>query len=490
MKFTFFHEPELEFGGGGTHIDIRYGIAKNGPLDIGEATAPTSLRVGFVGTDETIATLREWLEKCRDGVTAKQSKLGNLFPAFPGFSDASPFRSSLVFHDRWCSAIRQREIDGFLSHCQSPDAIREAAGLFVEHARGITENSGPMVILCVPPKDLLAAVDDPVADKPDVLDQELDEGSETARSAFRCSPAFRDVLKADAMSLGVPLQMVRPSTYTGQRARKNNRRSSSAPLQDEATRAWNLHTALYYKAGGVPWRLLRSSTDLATCFVGISFYKSLDGDKLLTSVAQVFNERGEGVIVKGAQAQLSKDDRQPHLSSENAQLLLKNAIEVYRKEHRTSPARLVVHKTSKMTDGEVEGFQAAADEQNIDVVELANVRRSLTRLFRAGSYPPLRGSFLKLADTTGLLYLRGSVQFFETYPGMYVPRPFEFSLARTETAVEQLAREILALSKLNWNNTQFDGGEPITVRAARRVGDILKCVVDGGVVQPSFRFYT
>jgi hypothetical protein len=489
MKFSFFHEPELEFGGGGTHVDIRYGIAQHGPLDIGETTAPTALRVGIVGTDETIGALREWLEKCRGGVTAKESKLGNLFPAFPGFSDISAFRSSLIFHDRWCSAIRQREVDGFLAHCQSPDAVREAAGLFIEHAKGITENGGPMVILCVPPKDLLGAVDDPTADRPDVFDQELDDGSETSRSNGRPSPAFHDVLKADGMSLGVPLQMVRPSTYTGQRARKNNRRSSYAPLQDEATRAWNLHTALYYKAGGVPWRLLRNSTDLATCFVGISFYKSLDGDKLLTSVAQVFNERGEGVIVKGAQAQLSKDDRQPHLSSESAQLLLKNAIEVYRKEHRTSPARLVVHKTSKMTEEEVEGFQAAADEQKIDVVELANVRRSLTRLFRAGSYPPLRGSFLKLADTTGLLYLRGSVQFFETYPGMYVPRPFEFSLARTETAVEQLAREILALSKLNWNNTQFDGGEPITVRAARRVGDILKCVVDGGVVLPSLRFY-
>ncbi len=489
MKFSFFHEPELEFGGGGTHVDIRYGIIQHGPLDIGEATAPTGLRVGIVGTDETIAALREWLEKCRDGVTAKQSKLGNLFPAFPGFSDASPFRSSLIFHDRWCSAIRQREIDGFLAHCQSPEAVREAAGLFIEHAKGITENGGPMVILCVPPKDLLGAVDDPTADRTEVFDQELDEGSETGRSNGGRSPAFHDVLKGDGMSLGVPLQMLRPSTYTGQRARKNNRRGSSAPLQDEATRAWNLHTALYYKAGGVPWRLLRSSTDLATCFVGVSFYKSLDGDRLLTSVAQVFNERGEGVIVKGAQAQLSKDDRQPHLSREDAQSLLKNAIELYRKEHRTSPARLVVHKTSKMTDGEVQGFRAAADEQQIDVVELANVRRSLTRLFRAGSYPPLRGSFLRLADTIGLLYLRGSVQFFETYPGMYVPRPFEFSLAHTETTVEQLAREMLALSKLNWNNTQFDGGEPITVRAARRVGDILKCVADGATVQPSFRFY-
>jgi len=35
----------------------------------------------------------------------------------------------------------------------------------------------------------------------------------------------------------------------------------------------------------------------------------------------------------------------------------------------------------------------------------------------------------------------------------------------------------------------FDGGEPITVRAARRVGDILKCVSEGGTVQASFRFY-
>lgn len=44
-------------------------------------------------------------------------------------------------------------------------------------------------------------------------------------------------------------------------------------------------------------------------------------------------------------------------------------------------------------------------------------------------------------------------------------------------------------AKLNWNNTQFDGGEPITVRAARRVGDILKCVAEGAKVQPTFRFF-
>ena len=90
---------------------------------------------------------------------------------------------------------------------------------------------------------------------------------------------------------------------------------------------------------------------------------------------------------------------------------------------------------------------------------------------------------------SGLLYLKGSVNFFETYSGMYVPRPLEFTTFRAELPLDQLGHEMLSLSKLNWNNTQFDGGEPITVRAARRIGDILKCVPEGGKVQPTFRFF-
>jgi len=106
-EFKFLQEPELEFGNGGTHIDIRYGMIRYGPLDLGDPTAPTSLKVGIVGTDETISAMQAWLEKCRSGIPGKQSKLTNLYPPFPGFSSDSCFRSSLVFHDRWCSPIRQ-----------------------------------------------------------------------------------------------------------------------------------------------------------------------------------------------------------------------------------------------------------------------------------------------------------------------------------------------------------------------------------------------
>jgi hypothetical protein len=100
-------------GHGGTHIDIKFGLKNHGPLDAGEETAPTHLRVGLVGTEETIDSVKTWFKRCRTEVAAKtrRKRQPNLFPRFPGFSTDSPFLASVVFHDRWCSAIRQREGD-------------------------------------------------------------------------------------------------------------------------------------------------------------------------------------------------------------------------------------------------------------------------------------------------------------------------------------------------------------------------------------------
>ena len=75
-------KPELEFANGSTNIDVRFGITRFEPLDLGDTKAPTRLKVGFVGTDETIAAMKGWLERCKSGVSAKESRLANLFPCF------------------------------------------------------------------------------------------------------------------------------------------------------------------------------------------------------------------------------------------------------------------------------------------------------------------------------------------------------------------------------------------------------------------------
>jgi hypothetical protein len=139
---------------------------------------------------------------------------------------------------------------------------------------------------------------------------------------------------AAAMRYRRPIQIIRRSAWDPSFTPPGG---DKPRLQDLAARAWNLHTALYYKAGGVPWRLPRETTDLDSCYVGITFYRSGDHTTLDTSVAQVFNERGDGVIVRGAPAKVSHHDKQPHLTENDAHALLCDALGRYRKNTVTSP---------------------------------------------------------------------------------------------------------------------------------------------------------
>ena len=53
-----------------------------------------------------------------------------------------------------------------------------------------------------------------------------------------------------------------------------------------------------------------------------------------------------------------------------------------------------------------------------------------------------------------------------------------------------LAKDVLALTKVNWNTTQFDQKLPAPIKAAREVGRILKHTEFGAAVSPDFRRYT
>ena len=262
------------------------------------------------------------------------------------------------------------------------------------------------------------------------------------------------------------------------------------PLQDEATRAWNLHTALYYKAGGTPWRMPRHSTDLPTCYVGVSFYRTPDGEELHTAVAQVFNERGDGVVVRGGTAKISKTDRRPHLTEADARKLLSDALAEYRRTHGHQPARIVLHKTSQFSAHEVSGFQGAADDRDIDFLELLWIqRRGAPHLFRTGQLPPLRGTSVQLDERSLLLYTRGSIPYFRTYPGMYVPQPLLIRPATDGTDLRNAAIDVLAMSKMNWNNAQLDERDPLTLRTAHRVGAILKHVPQDAQIATRYAYY-
>jgi argonaute-like protein implicated in RNA metabolism and viral defense len=87
------------------------------------------------------------------------------------------------------------------------------------------------------------------------------------------------------------------------------------------------------------------------------------------------------------------------------------------------------------------------------------------------------------------MYSRGSVWYYQTYPGMYIPRPIELRVVKSEVSPMLIAREALGLTKMNWNNTQFDGKYPVTLGCARKVGEVMKYLTDSETPQIRYGFY-
>jgi hypothetical protein len=482
MRLQFIGEPRLAFHQNNTHVDIRAGLSTYGAFDKGGISVPTPIRLGVIGTTGTVDGVRDWLEQCKNGVSSSEEKLTELRPSFPGMTE-QVFGTSLELSDAATRPITRHELTVALGQ---PEALKRLVELFMDHARDLAARSGLHVLVIAPPPEVFALGDAP---RERVVDPPIDETQEPVPEQVAPPDTtlnFHDLFKAQALELQLPCQLLRPDTY----GFVSSPRARSRRLQDPATLAWNFHTALYYKAGGVPWRLAKQPTALMTCYVGISFYKSVGGERLMTSVAQIFDERGEGLIVQGGSASFDKDDRSPHLSRVDAQQLLAEGLATYRREHKTVPARLVMHKTSSFNDDEKEGFMEAAEDERLQVLDLVSVRRSGTRILRAGVSPMVRGTAMFFDAKSGIVYLKGTVPYFHVYPGAYIPRALEFEREEGETGAAELARELVELSKLNFNNTQFDTGDPITVRAARRVGDILKHVTPNKKVNSRFRYFT
>ena len=303
---------------------------------------------------------------------------------------------------------------------------------------------------------------------------------------------FRDLLKAKTLHLPVPTQIVWPDTWDdAAKIPRKIKRDSNRQTQVKATRAWNLLNALFYKAGKVPWRLLPDQAEYRTSFLGIGFYRDLDGQQLWTSTAQMFDERGRGLILRGARAQTETRGRHPYLTAKDAEDLGAQSIAAHKAHHRHVPARLVVLKTSRFRPEEAEGIDAALGTSGIEMSDLVWVQESSPiAIFRDGNYPVLRGTFVDLGGK-GLLYTRGSVPFYGTFTGLRVPRPLLLvPHGNSDSKILTLAKDVLALTKVNWNTTQFDQKLPAPIKAAREVGRILKHVEFGTAVSSDFRRYT
>jgi hypothetical protein len=120
-----------------------------------------------------------------------------------------------------------------------------------------------------------------------------------------------------------------------------------------------------------------------------------------------------------------------------------------------------------------------ANSERLDVLELLWLTKA-DRFRSTGEQPPIRGTFVSLDERRHILYSSGAVRFYKTYPGHYVAQPLGIRTIDVESSPEELATEVLALTRMNRNQTRLDGRIiAITLTAERTVGNILRHHDDG-----------
>jgi hypothetical protein len=95
---------------------------------------------------------------------------------------------------------------------------------------------------------------------------------------------------------------------------------------------------------------------------------------------------------------------------------------------------------------------------------------STLKLFRDSDTPILRGSAYVRHERSAYLWTRGWTPRFATYPGMEVPNPLSIEICQGEAEIETVLRDILALTKLNYNACLYADGVPITLNSPTQSG--------------------
>ncbi len=503
METELLPEPDLVFGSRALNSNPKFGITEHGPYSVDDPEyALPEINVGLIGTGQTLQDCSGWFRRCESEIASTEGK-SRQYPRFPGFSSVSPFKCRVRTQTSPELMLTSHEVSEITRENDDETRFEKALNLVDKKISLLLEVFNPKVIVCAIPNEIADTCWSLGGDRLHrrrkglnraermllrmvERDRQVGQGHlfpEAFEVEDEIKPIYRDfrrALKALAMRHRCPIQIGLPETWR-----------DSARVQDAATRAWNFFVALYYKAGGVPWSL--AELDEHTCFVGVSFFNVATAklNYVYSSVAQVFDKSGRGVVVRGEKFEWDPSNwgRSPHLPKLAAESLLRKAINKYSEFSGSIPRRVVLHKSSRFLTEELAGFKEAAKAVNqFDFVAL--YQRG-TRFFREGAYPPLRGTLCQFGDWASYIYTSGYTPNLGTYPGPYVPEPLEIVERFGDSSIQKISREILALTKLNWNSATFSCGFPMTLFFAREVGKILSEVCEDGDehIQPSYRFY-
>lgn len=515
MKQTFstefITEPLLIFGGGMEEKDPKKGLKMGGPFTYSdEKTSLQNIRIGLVGNRDGISLTNDILEMLGEKIPSHHEKNEWLFPAYPGMNQKSKFHCTIsrpkIFQAQISDDLELSKIVNTIFPGVN-ERIAFGVNLFAEKIKEIAENDDkPNVIICTLPKiiETYCGISEKTRGaktlkltKHEKELQRLKKLGQTFISewGFEISNFdkvqdrsfdFRNALKGKIIQYGIPIQILRETTCKNILDFNSMQKHT---VQDPCTFAWNLSTALLYKSNGKPWRLAKLPHD--TCYIGISFFKDklnpVEGMQI--SMAQIFLHTGEGLVLRGNEVYADEYTGDPHLKKKQAADLLSKAIDLYKEKAKQNPGKVVIHKTTQFLQDEKDGFNEAISQNEIFRKDFVTINtHSGINFMRVGQFPPLRGSIIYLGNDHFLLYSSGYTSQIRTYPGHSIPTPLKIKHEGDSTS-QEIAKDILGLTKLDWNTASFSTSIPITIKFATEVGKVLSELPDKEIRQTSYRFF-
>jgi hypothetical protein len=482
--------------------DPRDGLTLFGPLDQGK---PYGIRAGVLGTKDGIRRFKNWVAKIQSPISNASPDIAR--PAFPGFEaifripwnpvpaleiviDETELHRSLHLDDKHLRVYKTVEVYS----ARILDAIREEDAKvdiwFVVVPDDVYRYCRPRSFLEVALRleaegKMRAGYAQTLQAEPSLFPQENIDAI-----PYHYEVNFHNQLKARLLRHDALTQIIRESTIAHTEILNKFGRPTRNldPLQSAI--AWHLSNAAFYKAGGPPWKI--GSIREGVCYLGLVFKQDEKNPNPRASccAAPMFLDSGDGVVFKGAVGPWHTPGRGDfHLSRKAARELVTLAIKSYKqKKDNQPPKELFIHGKVRFNDEEWAGFREGIDSAtNLVGVRIRDERD--IKLYRTGEHPILRGLAYIRDERTAYLWTKGYTPRLMTYPGREVPRPLLIDVCRGMADMEVVLNDILSLTKLNYNACIFADGEPVTLKFADAVGEILTAGPDGDIPPLPFKHY-
>ncbi len=432
------------------HPNPQEGLRRFGPFSSRTIQPHTNVRVALLATQNDRSRVAQIL----NGIwgPSMPAERRSYLPPYPGFKSAFGCRMAQA-----ADAAQLRidpKVDSQISDAMHPHAL--VAGAIGDCLRqlSLVRSEFDVVAIYLPPR---------------------------WAAAYKRTQDFNlhDSIKAIAAQLGIPTQILTDDALN---------------YHCRASVGWRLGQALYAKAGGTPYKLATKSNllDPNAAFIGLAYATRVreDGTTSFTVCAsQIFDSSGGGMDFVAFDVSDNSNQRNPILSREQMRGVISATLSVYADRtagHR--PSRLVIHKLFPFTDGEIAGSADAwGSSDGLECLSLTQtswlgVEKQSTDLPGSG-YAPKRGTVVALDGFTRLLWIAGNApsatltghaNFFQGGKG--IPRPQLMTRWSGSGDLTQAAFEVLALSKVDWNNDALYGALPVTVKYAQVLAQVVKHV--------------